>query len=230
MKLTAAELAHVRSEGLFITEKCDGCGALLNQTCRYTITGKPETYCSPLCRDAVFFGDRLDAEKRARPGKCVNCGGSLSGKKRGALYCDDACRKACGRKIPVSRDAATPKIPDTDVIESVTYNSENRGSGQSLAPPVSTSQRGTERATTTEKVSESGLSSSPQCELRTGRLRPMEQQTFDFVSQSDLRPTRPTSTLRRKPRNRGREDARDQAVVGNTLRRSDRPDALTLFP
>jgi len=30
MKLTAAELVHVRAQGLYITEKCDGCGKLLN--------------------------------------------------------------------------------------------------------------------------------------------------------------------------------------------------------
>ena len=36
MKLTAAELASVRAHGLCITEKCDGCGKLLNQTFRYT--------------------------------------------------------------------------------------------------------------------------------------------------------------------------------------------------
>ena len=42
MKLTAAELAYVGSQGLYITEKCDGCGKLLNQAFRYTIAGKPE--------------------------------------------------------------------------------------------------------------------------------------------------------------------------------------------
>jgi len=48
MMLTATELAHVRSQGLsiYITEKCDACGKLLNQTIRYTIADKPEVYCS----------------------------------------------------------------------------------------------------------------------------------------------------------------------------------------
>ena len=32
MKLTAAELASVRAQGLYITEKCDGWGKLLSQT------------------------------------------------------------------------------------------------------------------------------------------------------------------------------------------------------
>jgi len=34
MKLTTAELASLRVQGLYITEKSDGCGKLLNQTFR----------------------------------------------------------------------------------------------------------------------------------------------------------------------------------------------------
>jgi hypothetical protein len=81
----------MRAQGLYLTEKCDGCGKLLNQTFRYTIAGRREVYCSPICRDNAFFGDRHEVMKRATPGKCVYCGGSLKGKKRGALYCDDVC-------------------------------------------------------------------------------------------------------------------------------------------
>ena len=85
MKLTAAEFALVRSQGLYITGKCDACGKLLNQTFRYTITGKPEVYCSAGCRDFVFFGDTREAKKRSMPGKCLHCGAPLEGKRRGAL-------------------------------------------------------------------------------------------------------------------------------------------------
>jgi hypothetical protein len=101
MMLTATELAHVRSQGLsiYITEKCDACGKLLNQTFRYTIADKPEVYCSAPCRDLVLFGDRREAKKHATPGKCTPCGGSLKGKKRGSIFCDDVCRKANSRKM-----------------------------------------------------------------------------------------------------------------------------------
>jgi len=92
MKLTTSELAYVRSQGLYITEKCDHCGKLLNQTVRYTIAGKPEVYCSARCRDLVFFGDSREAKKRSTPGKCVYCGATLEGKKRGSIFCDDVCR------------------------------------------------------------------------------------------------------------------------------------------
>jgi hypothetical protein len=92
VKLTAAELAYVRSPGLYITEKCDGCGKLLNQSFRYTIMDKPEVYCSAKCRDLAFFEEECEAKRWANPRKCAYCGGSLSGKKRGALFCDDICR------------------------------------------------------------------------------------------------------------------------------------------
>lgn len=92
MRLTAAELFCVRWQGLYLTQKCDGCVKLLNQTVQYTITGRREAYCSAPCRDNFFFRDRHEAKKQATPGKCACCGGSLKGKKRGALYSDDACR------------------------------------------------------------------------------------------------------------------------------------------
>jgi hypothetical protein len=99
MNLSATEFASVRSLGLYITEKCDGCGKLLNQTVRYTITGKPEIYCSTACRDTAFFGDLHEVKKRATPGKCAHCGGSLEGKKSDSIFCKDACRKAHFRKV-----------------------------------------------------------------------------------------------------------------------------------
>ena len=113
MKLTATELAYVRTQGLYITDKCDGCGKLLNQTIRYTISGKPEVYCSSGCRDLTFFGDTREAIKHSTPGKCVYCRAPLKGKKRDAIFCNDACRKAHSRKlqrisIPEGEKSRTP--------------------------------------------------------------------------------------------------------------------------
>src|SRR5258708_26508840 len=87
MRLLAYELAFVRSRGLHITETCDGCGRLLNQAIRYTITNKPLVYCSAECRDSAFFGDRHQARKYSSPGKCANCRAPCNGKRRRALYC-----------------------------------------------------------------------------------------------------------------------------------------------
>jgi hypothetical protein len=109
MKLTATELLCVRTQGLYLTDKCDGCGKLLNQAVRYTIAGKPEVYCSAGCRDLTFFGDTGEAKKRSTPGKCVYCGASLDGKRRGALYCDEICKKRAAR-AGRSRSTAEPQI------------------------------------------------------------------------------------------------------------------------
>jgi uncharacterized protein YecE (DUF72 family) len=64
MEISADELAYVRSQGLYVTEKCGGCGMLLNQTFRYTIAGKSEVYCSAACRDLTFFADPREAKNR----------------------------------------------------------------------------------------------------------------------------------------------------------------------
>ena len=96
MKLSIAELAYVRSQGLYVTEKCDHCGKLLSQAARYV--GRPEAYCSAACRDLVFFRDKLEARKHSSPGKCVNCGAKLEGKRRGALYCDEKCKRRVARR------------------------------------------------------------------------------------------------------------------------------------
>ena len=59
------ELSYIQSQGLYVREKCDGCGAILNQSVRYTIAGKAEVYCSAKCRDAAFFEDRLERRSGA---------------------------------------------------------------------------------------------------------------------------------------------------------------------
>ena len=112
MKLTVSELAYVRSQGLYLTEKCDGCGKLLNQALRYTITGKPEVYCSAVCRELAFFADRREAKKHASPGRCANCGAKLDGKRRGALYCDEICKKRVARQRQ-RRSTAEARISGT---------------------------------------------------------------------------------------------------------------------
>lgn len=114
MKLSTAELADVRSHGFYITEKCDGCGKLLNQTVCYMIAGRPEVFCSAECRDVVFFGDLKLAKKHAASRICSFCGASLHDRNRGALYCSDRCRKRYARK----QNAGTSKNPDSALTES----------------------------------------------------------------------------------------------------------------
>jgi len=144
MKLTAAELALVRAQGLYITEKCDACGKLLNQTFRYTIAGKPQVYCSAVCRDLTFFGDPQEAKKHSTPGKCLYCGGTLEGKRRGALYCDEKCKKRAartGRAQSTAEPQITGTLPQLNqrVANPKTVEQGNRITG---APQRSRSARG----------------------------------------------------------------------------------------
>lgn len=133
MEISVHELTYVRTQGLYITEKCDGCGKLLNQTIRYTIAGKPGVYCSAGCRDLTFFGDSREAKKRSTPGKCVYCRATLEGKRRGALYCYETCKKRAARS---GRDQSTaepqitgaPTQPNQRVA-----NPKNGGLGDCIA-------------------------------------------------------------------------------------------------
>jgi len=86
VKLTAAELAYVRSRGLYVCEKCDACGKVLNHSFRYTIAGKPGVYCLALCRDRVFFDDSHEAKRWANPRKCASCAATLERKRRQATF------------------------------------------------------------------------------------------------------------------------------------------------
>lgn len=133
MNLNAAELASVRLLGLFLTEKCDGCGRVLNQTFRYTIAGRPETFCSALCRDKTFFADTREAQKRSTPGRCVYCRATLEGKRRGALYCDEICRKRAAR-AGRTESTAEPKTTRTaDQLNQWLGDQENGGQGNHIA-------------------------------------------------------------------------------------------------
>ena len=119
MKLTAAELAYVGSQGLYITEKCDGCGKLLNQTVRHTITGKPGVYCSAECRDFAFFGYHRGARKRSTPlATCQQCGHPLRDKRDGAGFCSIACKSRFYRTAGKTQKRGNNRIAEP--MESMT--------------------------------------------------------------------------------------------------------------
>ncbi len=123
MKLTADELACVRSQGLYITEKCDGCGKLLNQTVRYTIIHKPEVYCSAECRDRVFFGERYKpkAKNHAAVGpKCVECGVPIpEDKRQDSLFCSHRCQIHSSRRTGKTQKSGISSLQPNDSKESL---------------------------------------------------------------------------------------------------------------
>ena len=89
MRLTVQQsYALLEKHGCYVTEACDKCGQILGAL-RFTRKDSRGEWCSRKCRDG--------AEEHA-PGTCKACGCRLpEGKRRGTLYCDDACRKAATR-------------------------------------------------------------------------------------------------------------------------------------
>jgi hypothetical protein len=93
MKLTSKESNEIKSQGLYIADKCDSCGKLLNQTMRYTRPDRKGcVYCSAECCDLAGKGEALpevDSHYRIATGvvieliaeksygSCASCGLSL---------------------------------------------------------------------------------------------------------------------------------------------------------
>lgn len=75
--------------GLFSREACDMCDRILGHV-RFTRQGESGVWCSRQCRDGI---------EAREPGTCRQCRAKLpDGKRRGAVFCDDACRKAFRRQ------------------------------------------------------------------------------------------------------------------------------------
>jgi hypothetical protein len=79
----------LQEHGIFATESCDRCGQLLGAA-RFTRAGDPGVWCSRKCRDGIAHACRV----------CQICGALLNGKRRGAMYCSDRCRKRSKAQSP----------------------------------------------------------------------------------------------------------------------------------
>ena len=120
MKLTATELAYVRSQGLYITEKCDGCGKLLNQTVRYTTPGRPEVWCSAACQDKAMGWDKAATRKTAGPvfhmRVCEGCEKRFRARRNDAKFCSSRCKlrvyRRNGRKNGVVTETVQPPLAE----------------------------------------------------------------------------------------------------------------------
>jgi hypothetical protein len=85
--------------GVYAKEACDRCGQILGPV-RFTRAGESGAWCSRQCRDGADV---------VAPGTCRNCGGSLSGFRRGTTHCSATCRKRDARESQTaskSRDRA----------------------------------------------------------------------------------------------------------------------------
>jgi len=101
VQLTRAELSYVRSQGLHLTEKCDHCGQVLNQTFHYRLNDvDPRKWCSAACQhaDMGWEGRRYEARVNYQL-RCQReaCGSRFESSRADARYCFPRCRKWASR-------------------------------------------------------------------------------------------------------------------------------------
>ena len=105
MVLSKELRTRLRDErGVYAEEACDRCGQILGAV-RFTRAGDSAVWCSRRCRDGATARE---------PKTCRHCGAKLpEGKRRGAVFCDDACRKASRRQRGIIQKSATVKLSRT---------------------------------------------------------------------------------------------------------------------
>ena len=72
-----------------------------------------------------------EVKKRSMPGKCLHCGAPLEGKRRGALYCDENCKKRAarsGKALSTAEDekSRTPTQSNQRVADAKTVEQGDR--------------------------------------------------------------------------------------------------------
>lgn len=116
MMLSAELRERLKGErGICLHELCDRCGRLLDAV-RYTRLAQSGAWCSRPCRDGA------DAHE---PGTCKTRKARLpEGKRRGAAYCDDACKQAAHRLRTDVRLSKISKLSVTKTPIYTTFSSE----------------------------------------------------------------------------------------------------------
>jgi hypothetical protein len=108
----------LEKHGVYVTEACERCGKILGPI-RFTRHGEPGEWCSRECRDGA---------KAQEPGHCQYCKAKLpQGKRRGAFFCDDACRKASRRQ----QAAKTSELSRTKPLIYAAFSQEKEPDGVS---------------------------------------------------------------------------------------------------
>jgi hypothetical protein len=97
-----------RDRGLYVTECCDKCGKLLGPV-RFTRRGDTGVLCSRDCRDGIAHSSAF----------CRACATRLGGKRRGAVYCSDRCRKRDSARVQDSQIIAETHIQNKEVTEAI---------------------------------------------------------------------------------------------------------------
>jgi hypothetical protein len=107
MHLTTEQSSTLlEKRGSYVKEACDRCGTAIHYANRFTIRGDAGVWCSRECRDGVMVHE---------PGTCRHCKANLpEGRRRGAAFCDDACKQAAHRSKTDARASETLKLSVTN--------------------------------------------------------------------------------------------------------------------
>jgi len=117
MRLTTEQsYALLEKRGCYASQACDKCGQILGPV-RFARRNDSGAWCSRDCRDGAAAH---------APGTCKTCKAQLpEGKRRGAMYCDDACKQAAYRSKADARLSETPKLSVTKASIYAAFSSRN---------------------------------------------------------------------------------------------------------
>lgn len=95
--MNPSELARIRAAALYITEKCDNCGKVLNQTFHFS-DGHDQKFCSDSC-----FTSATGTERYRRPPTqkriCEGCRKPFHSVRSDARFCTPKCQKRHARMV-----------------------------------------------------------------------------------------------------------------------------------
>jgi hypothetical protein len=134
MQLTTAQChALLERFGVYTGECCDRCGQILGPV-RFTRRGEAGAWCCRECRDG---------KAAHTPGTCKHCHAQLpKSKRRGAAFCDDACKQAAHRSKTAVQTSAARKISVTKPSIYAAFSQDYYRDGVAGRPGLRTSLLG----------------------------------------------------------------------------------------
>jgi hypothetical protein len=129
MRLTTTQgYDLLEKHGAYIAELCDACGQGIGPI-RFTRRGDAGVWCSRECRGG---------KDTYVPGTCRECRAALPrGKRRGSVFCDDACKQARHRSKPVLQRPRPGKLSVTNRSIYAAFSPKNTGDGVRSHPGAS---------------------------------------------------------------------------------------------
>jgi len=127
MRLTKEQsCALLEKHGCYGKEVCDRCGTAVHYAKPLHDSRRSRrVWCSRECRDGV---------KVHEPGTCRHCKARLpEGKRRGAVFCDDACKQAAHRSKTDVRTSETSTLSVTNTSIYAGFFTVSKSPGRDIA-------------------------------------------------------------------------------------------------